>query len=215
MEEKVSKDTEDQLVQSSDKSGVDDEADLIRQCLDGNVESFAVLVDRYQDRVFNVVLRMCRNRHDAEELTQEAFVRAFEKLGEFRGTSRFYTWLFRIATNQVFLRHRRKKKVKFISISSGDEDANVVVGETEMSAVSTMRYSSPDDAMVGDEMISRVNEAISELDEEFRIVVILRDLEDMDYDEISSVLDIPVGTVKSRLHRSRNMLKDKLYDLLE
>lgn len=190
------------------------EADLIDQCRRGDTEAFSTLVLRYQDRIYNVIVRMVGRNADAEELTQDTFLKAFEKLHLFRGTSRFYTWVFRIATNQALSYRRRGSKVKFISMHASDDKERPAVGETQTAALASRRTPSPEAAAMAQETAQRIDDALLELDEEFRVVVVLRDIETMDYTQIADVLDVPVGTVKSRLHRGRCMLKEKLIDLL-
>lgn len=190
------------------------EADLIDQCRRGDTEAFSTLVLRYQDRIYNVIARMVGRSADAEELTQDTFLKAFEKLHLFRGTSRFYTWVFRIATNQALSYRRRGSKVKFISMHASDNEERPAVGETQTAALASRRTPSPEAAAMAQETAQRIDQALLELDEEFRVVVVLRDIETMDYTQIADVLDVPVGTVKSRLHRGRCMLKEKLSDLL-
>jgi len=190
------------------------EADLIDQCRRGDTEAFSTLVLRYQDRIYNVIARMVGRSADAEELTQDTFLKAFEKLHLFRGTSRFYTWVFRIATNQALSYRRRGSKVKFISMHASDDEERPAVGEMQTAALASRRTPSPEVAAMAQETAQRIDDALLELDEEFRVVVVLRDIETMDYTQIADVLDVPVGTVKSRLHRGRCMLKEKLIDLL-
>ncbi len=186
---------------------------LIDRCRRGDTEAFSILVLRYQDRIYNVMARMVGRNADAEELTQETFLKAYEKLHLFRGTSRFYTWLFRIATNQALSRRRRGRKVKFISMHARD-DESPDVGEPQTATLAARRNPSPEAAMMARETAQCIADALQELDEEYRLVVVLRDIENMDYGQIADVLDVPVGTVKSRLHRGRCVLKEKLADLL-
>ena len=182
---------------------------LVQRCQNGDMQAFAALVAKYQDRVFNMAYRMCCRREEAEEIAQEAFCKALEKISQFRGESRFYTWLFRIAANLVMSQRRRSGRLKFWSLE-----------RTEASDVSpaaaTMR--SPDPAppavAMAAEQQQRVAAALESLPEDMRIVVILRDIEELDYSEISEVLGTPAGTVKSRLHRARCALKEKLADLV-
>jgi RNA polymerase sigma-70 factor (ECF subfamily) len=171
-----------------------DEQALLSRCRDGQNEAFADLVRKYQDRIYNLIFRMTGVAEDAEELAQEVFLKAFENIRTFRGGSRFYTWLFRIAKN-VAISHGRRK-------------------EAQTADLAAQREADPPAAAQAGETAQRVAAALSELDEEFRVVAILRDFEDMDYHDIAEVLELPVGTVKSRLHRARLMLRDKLADLV-
>lgn len=179
---------------------------LVESVRKGDMQAFASLIAKYQDRVFNMVYRMSRSREDAEELTQEAFLTALKKMSQFRGHSGFYTWIFRIAANLVISYSRRSGRIRFQSLSSSEEFTETLAGKSN---------GDPQAIVVAAERQARVMEALEELDEEMRLVVILRDIEDMDYNMISEVLEVPMGTVKSRLHRGRCELKDKLSDLVD
>lgn len=188
------------------------EADIIRRCRQGDTEAFAELVLEYQHRVYNLIYRMCGRAADAEELTQETFLRAFERMEQFRGDSRFYTWLFRIAANMAMSHRRRRKRVTFLSLGGRDEDSpDRPITAEELGR----RENAPDAAAIQSETRQHILEALATLDETFRVVVVLRDIEDLDYSEIAEVLDLPVGTIKSRLHRARCMLKDRLQGLVD
>lgn len=190
-----------------------DDGVLVDRCRKGDMQAFAALAAKYQHRVYNLVLRMCQRPADAEELAQETFLRALENLHQFRGQSCFYTWLFRIAANLAISQRRRGGRIRFQSISEspgGDDDA-----ETLAHRLPQRREDAPEKGLHRDDCNRRLTEALESLDEEFRLVVLLRDVEDMDYAQIAAVIDLPIGTVKSRLHRARSVLRDKLADLLE
>jgi RNA polymerase sigma-70 factor (ECF subfamily) len=192
-----------------------EEDELISSCVRGDTRGFNVLVRRYQDRIFNALFRMCGSREDAEELAQEAFLRAFEKLDTFNGKSRFYTWLFRIAMNMVLTRRRKTRRVRFVSLGACCGEDQRLVGEEEMADIADRRDPSPERSAIDGETSRRVSRAIAQLDGQLRAVVVLRDIDDMKYREISEVLNIPVGTVKSRLHFARCLLRHRLADLVE
>ena len=189
-----------------------DDADLVRRCREGDLAAFGSLIRKYQDRIYNAILRMCRNRDDAEELSQETFVRALENIAGFRQASGVYTWLFRIAVNLTISRRRRRGRVKFHSLEADLDEG--VSGRRARDLLPDRTGVEPSDAMARSDVSRRVLEALEELDEEFRVVAVLRDVEDMNYQQISEVLEIPVGTVKSRLYRARKMLCDSLRDLV-
>jgi RNA polymerase sigma-70 factor, ECF subfamily len=184
---------------------------LVERCRRGDMQAYALLVAKYQDRIYNLVLRLAGNPSDAEELAQETFLKAMEKIGQFKGNSRFYTWLFRIAANLAISHRRHGGRVRFTSLSAdeGDGQAAVLAGR-----LASRREADPQAAAMSAESRGRVLEALEGLDEQFRLIVVLRDIEDMDYSQISEVLDLPAGTVKSRLHRARCILKEKLSSLL-
>lgn len=189
-----------------------EDAALVEATKKGDMQAYASLVVKYQHRLFNMLCRMCARQADAEELAQEAFLKALERIGQFRGHSRFYTWLFRIAANLAISHRRRSGRIKFSPLNSGDDDA----GQTSalMAEVSRRRSVPPEAEVMSKDTSRRVLDAIEQLDDEYRLVVVLRDIEDMDYAGIAQVLAIPAGTVKSRLHRARCILRDRLMDLV-
>jgi RNA polymerase sigma-70 factor (ECF subfamily) len=178
----------------------------------GDMQAFGSLVAKYQERVLNVVFRLCGRWAEAEELAQETFLKALERLGQFRGSSGFYTWLFRIAVNLTVSHRRRAGRLGFRSLGGGEADGSLADSLT--SELAQRREAPPTAAAEASETRRRVCQALEELDDEFRMVVILRDIEEMDYGQIARVLEVPAGTVKSRLHRARGLLRDKLADLV-
>jgi RNA polymerase sigma-70 factor (ECF subfamily) len=188
-----------------------EDAALVERCRKGELGAFGALVAKYQDRVYNLILRMVGRQADADELAQETFLKALEKIGQFRGASGFYTWLFRIAANLAISHRRRGGRIRFRPLES-DADGEGGLGDAVTSQMASLRQPAPDSTAIAEETRRRVTEALEELDDEFRVVVVLRDVEDMDYAQIAQVLEVPVGTIKSRLHRGRCMLRDKLAD---
>jgi len=186
---------------------------LVVRCRKGDMRAFGALVAKYQDRICNMMFRMCSRDAEAEELAQEAFVRALQKISQFRGQSSFYTWLFRIAANLAISHGRRGGKIKFHSLTGQDDLRDSQAGALTSALAERRNPSPPAEAMTA-ETRQRVRDALEEMDDEYRLVVVLRDIEDMDYSQISDVLDVPVGTVKSRLHRARCDLKEKLANLV-
>ena len=189
-----------------------EDAALVDRSRKGDMQAFGALVAKYQDRIFNMIYRMCGRRADAEELAQETFLKSLERIGQFRGQSQFYTWLFRIAANLTISHRRRGGRVRFQSLS-GPEEFEQSQADALTAAMARRRNPAPDAAVMAAETHQRVMQALEELDDEFRLVVVLCDIEEMDYAQIAEVLGVPVGTVKSRLHRARCMLKEKLADL--
>ncbi|MCK4602228.1 MAG: sigma-70 family RNA polymerase sigma factor [Phycisphaerae bacterium] len=190
-----------------------EDAALIERVRTGDMQAFGALVTKYQDRVFNMLCRMCSRSADAEELTQETFLKALEKIGQFRGASRFYTWLFRIAANLAISHRRRGRRIRFQSLD-GPAESNCHQAAVLTAAIAGCRQPPPDAAAMSADATRRLEEAIEQLDGEYRLVILLREMEEMDYAEIAQVLAVPVGTVKSRLHRARSMLREKLADLI-
>ena len=176
-----------------------DDAKLIEETLAGDSGAFGCLVTKYQDRLYNSVARMIGNTEDARDLVQDAFVQAFVKLDSFRRTSGFFTWLYRIAFNLTMSRHRRKKptvSVEQIRASGGHEPVGPDAG--------------PANCAEQKETCQLVSGAIAELSDEYRAVLVLREIDGCDYETIAAVLQLPVGTVRSRLSRARIKLRDLL-----
>jgi RNA polymerase sigma-70 factor (ECF subfamily) len=182
------------------------DAELVRRAQRGAPTAFAELVSRYQDRVFNTCYRMCQNHADALDLTQSTFLRALEGLGQFRGRASFYTWLFRIAVN-LTRSHRRseaRRATRPLDGPSGDghrSDPGAAGRDCPVSGPAEQR-----------ELQERVEWALGQLDDEYRAAVVLKDIEDLDYASIAEILEVPVGTVKSRIHRGRLVLRKLLRD---
>ena len=179
---------------------------LIEQCLNGDSNAFGELVLRYQNRLFNSILRKAVSEDEAAEVVQQAFVHAYRKLNTFRGESAFYSWLFRIAMN-VFISEKRKQKRAAFSLEGSREKAGV---EPVDHRVDT----DPARPMDTLEKQRLVQQALSELTEEFRTVIVLKEIDGLKYEQIAEVIDCPVGTVRSRLHRAREELRIKLHVLL-
>ncbi len=183
---------------------------LISQYLQGDSAAMEKLIIRYQDRIYNVILKICANPSDAAELTQETFVKAISNIRNFGQRSAFYTWLFRIAVNLTISHCKRKAKIKFHPIDQQEpqesEDGKRALKEF------IQDKSSPDPAelMQKKELCDLVLRMLEQLPEEHKAVLILRDIEGMDYSRIADVLGIELGTVKSRLSRARSNLKELL-----
>ncbi len=189
-----------------------DEADelLVAQARRGDAGAFGRLVERYQDALFNGVHRMVSQREDAEDLAQEAFVKAYRGIGAFEGRSSFYTWLYSIAYN-VVVSHRRKvgsaRHLNPVSLHEGSEDGGWGCEAEDDSE-------RPDATVERSELHARLEGAIAGLEDDYREVIVMRDIEGFDYQAIAEVLGCPEGTVKSRLHRARQALREQLKDLL-
>lgn len=176
-----------------------DDAELIAQTLRGQPASFGVLVRKYQDRLYNAVAHSMGNAEDARDAVQEAMVQAFLRLETFQQSSAFYTWLYRIAFN-IAASHRRRKH-----ITASVDQAREATGQEPVDA-----GPDPGDRIEQEERCQQVRQAIAQLSEEHRSVLVLRDMEGFCYEEIAEVLNLPVGTVRSRLHRARMQLRDLL-----
>ncbi|MBL4845203.1 MAG: sigma-70 family RNA polymerase sigma factor [Planctomycetes bacterium] len=181
-----------------------DDSQLVTRAQEGDRAAFGALVERYQERVLNLCYRRLNDRDLALDATQEAFLKAYRGLSRFRAESRFYTWLFRIAVNEATTAHRRRSRRR-----AGSLDAEGSEGERVPEPAADESYDPQAEASRGDER-SVLMEAIAGLEEEQARVVILRDVEQLSYQEVADVLEIPLGSVKSRLHRARNALKTRL-----
>jgi RNA polymerase sigma-70 factor, ECF subfamily len=176
----------------------------------GEVDAFGEIVRRYQDRLFNAILRLMGDWQEARDLTQQAFLKAYVSLERFRGDSSFYTWLYRIAVNVTL--DARKKRAQ--SGDAGREGLSASGEEDSRYEPASSADDDPARRALAREREEAVTQAIKGLDDLHRSILVLRDIEGMDYEEIASVLSIPRGTVKSRLHRARMELRDKLKGLM-
>lgn len=178
---------------------MNDDAQLITETLTGNRAAFGVLVCRHQGRLFNTLVHVVGSREDAEDVAQEAFVQAFVKLDSFRGQSAFYTWLYRIAFNVAVSRRRRKRAEVSMEVHRERTGFEPVEAGTE-----------PEERLQQEEQLEQVRQAIARLTDEHRTMIVLRDIEGCRYEVIAEILDLPVGTVRSRLHRARLQLREAL-----
>jgi len=183
---------------------VKDDAQLIDEALAGSSAAFGQLVTKYQDRLYNTVLHVVGSSEDAYDVVQDAFVQAFLKLETFGRASAFYTWLYRIAFNSALTRRRRHKPT--VSV----EQARELSGDEPLG-----REESPDARLEQQERVSQVRAALATLTEEHRTVLVLREMDGCCYETIAEMLDLPVGTVRSRLHRARLQLRDELKVVLQ
>lgn len=176
-----------------------DDQQLIRRTLDGQNEAFGQLIRKYQDRLYNGMVQILRNEPEAEDVVQDAFVLAFTKLDTFKGNSAFFTWLYRIAYNVAITRLRRRKPS--VSIEGKDESGRLDFPDGGPA---------PEERMQQQEQATQLKKAMGRLSQEHRAILILREMDELDYDAISEVLDLPIGTVRSRLHRARGHLREHL-----
>ena len=192
-----------------------DDAALVEQCRRGDSTAMEGLILRYQNRIYNVILKICANADDAAELTQETFVKVIENINEFEGRSGFYTWAFRIAVNLTLNYCKRSVKFGYRSLDAGDDEHNKETIQALKEFLSD--DSSPDPAVVAEnrELCEIAKKSLMSLDDSQRAVVVLRDIEGMNYAQIAKVLDTELGTVKSRLSRARSNLREILETMLQ
>lgn len=178
---------------------------LVERARRGDVEAFEQLISQYERTVFNIAYRLTGNREDASDVAQEAFIRAYSSLTEFRGDSSFQTWLIRITRNACLDELRKRKRQRMTSL---DEPIAVEDGEMDRQLAIADTADNPEEALERVEVQRAVQESINQLDEEYRIVVVMRDIQGYSYNEIADSLGINLGTVKSRLNRARSALKE-------
>lgn len=173
--------------------------------------AFNELVRRYEERVFRLVLRMVGSREEAEDLAQEVFVTVFKAIDSFREEAKLSTWIYRIATNHC--RNRIKYLSRRARPTGRDYEEIVEVSGVESATRSTSAHvPAPDQVLEGRRMETIVQEALRTLDEEHRELIVLREIENMTYEEICAITELPIGTLKSRLHRARAALHDAVSD---
>ena len=168
--------------------------------------AFNELVRLYERRVYGLVLRMLGRRDEAEDITQEVFVQVFKAIDQFRGDSKLSTWVYRIAVNLC------KNRSKYLSRRHSDDQQDVAavaerVPLTQARGVTAADVARPDDLYDGHEVERIVQRCIAQVEPDFREVLVLRDVEDLSYEEIAQITGLPEGTVKSRIHRARGQLK--------
>ena len=174
------------------------DAECVRKLQRGETDAFETLIRRHQKTIFNLVYRMLGDYDEAAEISQEAFLSAYRAIGNFRGDANFSTWLYRIALNHATTR-RKSLNIR--------QQRSVPIENTEPASDP---HPGPAESMEKKEIRQRVQQALNRLDREDAAVILLRDLQDVPYEEVARVLDIPIGTVKSRLHRARQALKSEL-----
>jgi len=178
---------------------------LLERSKAGDIAAFETLIEAYQKKIFNLAYRIVGNYDDAGDLAQEALIRIFRSIANFKEQSSFSTWVYRITTNVCLDDIRKKKNRRVLSL---DEEIHVEDGEMKRQIMSDDPL--PDEVAEKEELRHLVNSAIKGLPEEQRLVITLRDIQGLTYDEISEVLDCPSGTVKSRINRARQALKNVL-----
>lgn len=180
-----------------------DDAQLIDEALSGDAAAFGHLVTRYQDRLYNSLVHVVGSADLAYDAVQDAFVQAFVKLDTFQRASGFYTWLYRIAFNLAASRRRRQKPM--LSVDAGEE-----LGQQPVD-----RSASPSENLEREERAGQIQAGLARISEEHRAILVLREIDDYSYEEIAEILDLPVGTIRSRLHRARLQLRDQLKNVLQ
>jgi RNA polymerase sigma-70 factor (ECF subfamily) len=180
-----------------------DDATLIALCLSGDTSSFGVLVRRYQDRLYNSVYRLVDHPDDAQDVVQEAFLNAYQSLESFKGDALFFTWLYRIAFNTA-ISLKRKQRVTLSIDASQDSDGHGIDPHDPADDAH------PGWAMEQAEQERKIHAALVRLSSEHRTVLVMKDMEGRKYEDMAELLDVPIGTIRSRLHRARLELRQLL-----
>ena len=180
---------------------VNDESTLIDQAARGDGAAFGQLVQIHQDRLYNAIVHLAGDRAEAEDIVQEAFLQAYLKLASFQRQSAFYTWLYRIAFNNTVSRKRRKR------VESSVDRAREQAGDEPPA-----KDDAPGVRLEREEEAERIQRALHTLTDEHRAILVLREIDGLDYEAIAEILSINIGTVRSRLHRARGQLRDQLVE---
>jgi RNA polymerase sigma-70 factor (ECF subfamily) len=182
-----------------------DEGSLVAQAQAGDTDAFAQLVKRYERKIYRLAKNITQNDEDAEDVLQDAFLKAYEHLGGFQGQSKFYTWIVRIAVNEALMKLRKRKGDRFVSL-----DEPIDTGEEEVKREVAVWEGNPEQQYSQEELQRILNEAVQELKPDFRTVFTLRDIEELSTEETAETLGISIPAVKSRLLRARLALREKL-----
>jgi len=177
---------------------------LIAETLAGDASAFGVLVRRYQDRLYNAMVQSLGYWDEAHDVVQDAFVQAFLKLHSFQGQAKFYTWLYRIAFNTAASSRRRRRPSLSLDQSRENGGQEPLYGGE-----------APHDQILRAERVNRVQRALGTLTEDHRKILVLREMDGMAYEDIAEILELPVGTVRSRLFRARMQLREELREVVE
>lgn len=176
----------------------------IKQVLKGDQNAYGEIVELYKDKIFQLCFRMLGNRHEAEDVAQEAFIRAYVNIQGFNQKKKFSSWIYRIATNLCIDRIRKKKPDYFL-----DAEVPGTEGLNMYSQISS-DHPLPEEKLVSLELQETVQREIANLPEKYRAVIVLKYIEELSLNEISEILDLPLGTVKTRMHRGREFLRKQL-----
>ncbi|VAW43653.1 RNA polymerase sigma factor RpoE [hydrothermal vent metagenome] len=185
------------------------DAELVEQAKQGKMAAFELLVNRYQQRVANVISKFVKDRHEIQDVAQEVFIKVFRALPNFRGDSSFYTWIYRIAVN-TSKNHLVAKSRRIQNTQVEFEDAESFGSNEDFRNLDT-----PDAVYSRGELEQTMSKAIAQLPEDLKTAIVLREIDGMSYDEIAIKMDCPIGTVRSRIFRARDAIDQALRPLLE
>ncbi len=183
----------------------DFEKNLLERAKSGDIAAFEQLIESYQRKIFNIAFRMLGNYDDAGDLTQEVLIRIYKSIRSFKEQSSFSTWIYRITTNVCLDELRKRKNKKVVSL-----DDEIRLEDGEMKRQIESGDPSPEETVETEELKKFVDDSIAQLSEEHRMVIVLRDIQGFSYEEIAEIIKCPAGTVKSRINRARQALKNIL-----
>jgi RNA polymerase sigma-70 factor, ECF subfamily len=196
-------------VNSNSRKSEQLDEDLVLKVQQGDKKSYDLLVIKYQHRIIQLVNRYVKDPSEAQDVAQETFVKAYRALGNFRGDSAFYTWLYRIAINTAknYLVARTRR--------SSDYEVDIQDAEACENAPQLQGIETPERVLISQEIVETIRATIEKMPEDMRIAIMLREFEGMSYEEIAITMDCPVGTVRSRIFRAREAIDNKLTPLLD
>lgn len=191
------------------KTGLETDAELVARVQRGDKRAFDLLVRKYQQRIMALISRYIRNRSEIADVAQEAFIKAYRALPNFRGDSQFYTWLYRIAINSAknYLAAQSRRPQTATVDGLEPEQLADLAGQTD--------NASPERLLLTAELKRVIDEAIAELPEELRTALLLREIDGLSYEEIAEVMECPIGTVRSRIFRARDAVDRRIAPLME
>jgi RNA polymerase sigma-70 factor (ECF subfamily) len=185
------------------------DAELVKRVQAGDKAAFDILVQKYQHKVVNLINRFVSDQTECYDIAQDAFIKAYRAIGNFRGDSQFYTWLYRIAANTA-KNHLASRARKSPAYTVDVEDAEHFEGESGLK-----EYTTPENLLLSEEIEQTVFKAIEDLPDDLKSAITLREIEGLSYEEIAGVMDCPIGTVRSRIFRARDAIDKELRPLLE
>ncbi len=194
---------------SEEESGPSD-SELVLKSQQGDVRAFDELVERYHGKIYGLTYNMTSNREDAEDLTQEVFMKAFEALPRFQGKSSFYTWIYRIAVNKTINYRKKRNRKRALSLDQFDQDIKTDDVYHELTT-----KGSPLRNISLSELQEKLNEALQHLSEKHRTVVVMHDMQGIPHDDIAKVVGASVGTVRSRLFYARRQMQTELTEFMK
>lgn len=190
-------------------SGQYSDQQLVERVQQGDKNAFNLLVMKYQNKVMSLIGRYVRNQADVQDVTQEAFIKAYRALANFRGDSAFYTWLYRVAVNTA------KNHLTSQGRKAPGSDVDIEEAEYYEGSDALKEFASPERLLMKDQMSKVIFDTLDTLPEELKMAISLRELDGMSYEDIANIIDCPVGTVRSRIFRAREAIDKQLQPLLE